>query len=275
MDLIVCGWDEVFVIDPDAGGERASRKRWTWRAADCASLPEECRSLFGSTDDCKPVDGGRRILISSSGGAAALIERQTGEAVFCGKLVNAHSAEMLPGERVAVAGSNSPDGDGLLVFEQGLPGRLLWAGNLPWGHGLVWDAAREVLWALSIDDLRAFRLSAWDSGAPALELVAIHQLPDHWGHDLQPLGDGVHLTVTTGDHCWLFDCDACTFARHPELGDRAHVKCISTHPASGRVAWVQAEAPEWWATRMRLLRPDGELHMPGERIYKVRWDRRG
>jgi hypothetical protein len=134
MELIVCGWDEVFAVDPDA---RPPRKLWSWRAAPCRSLPEGCRALFGSTDDCKPVDGGRQLLIPSSGGAAALVDRKTGEAVFCGKLVNAHSAEMLPG---------------------------------------------------------------------------------------------------------------------------------------GRIAWVQAEAGEWWAPRIRFLHPAGELHMPGERIYKVRWD---
>ena len=275
MELIVCGWDEVFAVDAGAGGDAALRKLWSWRAADCASLPEEYRALFGSTDDCKPVDGGERVLISSSGGAAALVERRNGQAVFCGRLVNAHSAEMLPGGRIAVAGSNSPDDDGLLVFEQGLPGRLLWAGNLPWGHGLVWDAPRELLWALSIDELRVYRLSAWDSGSAALELVGTHQLPDHWGHDLQPLGDGVHLTVTTRGHCWLFDCDARSFAPHADLPDEPGVKCVSTDPSTGRVAWVQAEAPEWWAARVRLLHPEGELHLPGERVYKVRWGSRG
>lgn len=271
MELIVCGWDEAFVVDPDAG-PAAGRKLWSWRAADCPSLPEEYRPLFDTTDDCKPVDGGRRILISSSGGGAALVERATGVASFCGRLVNAHSIEMLPGGRIAVAGSNTPDDEGLLVFEQGLPGRLLWAGNLPWGHGLVWDAARERLWALSIDHVWSFRLTAWDSARPALELAATYGLPDHWGHDLFPAGDGVNLTVTTGDHCWLFDRDSGAFAPHPQLAGEPGVKCISTDPATGRVAWAQAEAGEWWAPRIRLLNPPAELHMPGERIYKVRWD---
>jgi hypothetical protein len=270
MELIVCGWDEVFVVDPDAGAA-AGRKLWSWRAADCPSLPDEYRTLFGSTDDCKPVAGGRRVLISSSGGGAALVERATGGASFCGQLVNAHSIEMLPGGRIAVAGSNTPDGDGLLVFEQGLPGRRLWSGRLPWGHGLVWDAARELLWALSIDHVQAYRLTNWDSGRPELAVAAAWELPDHWGHDLFPAGDGANLTVTTRDHCWLFDRDAGTFAPDPDLADEPGVKCISTDPSTGRIAWVQAEAGEWWAPRIRFLKPPGELHMPGEKVYKVRW----
>jgi hypothetical protein len=271
MELIVCGWDEVFVLDPDAEAT-AGQKLWSWRGEGCPSLPDEYRALFGSTDDCKPVDGGRQVLISSSGGGAALVERPTEQALFCGRLVNAHSVELLPGDRIAVAGSNTPEGEGLLIFERGLPGRRLWAGELPWGHGLVWDAARERLWALSIEHLHAYRLARWDTDGPGLDLIATYALPDDWGHDLFPAGDGVNLTVTTRDHSWLFDCDACTFTPHPDLGDEPGVKCLSTDPASGRIAWVQAEAGEWWAPRIRFLNPAGELHMPGERIYKVRWN---
>lgn len=271
MELIVCGWDEVFILDGVPPETAEPRKVWSWRAAECPSLPEEYRALFGSTDDCKPVNDGRDIVISSSGGAAALVNRETGAATLCGRLANAHSVELLPRSRVAVAGSNTAEDDGLLVFAPGLPGGLLWSGNLPWGHGLVWDECRGRLWTLSISDLRAYRLADWDSASPALRLAESYDLPGRWGHDLLAAGDGTHLTVTANEHCWLFDRDECRFAPHPDLGNEVGVKCISTHPRTGRIAYVQAEGDDWWAERIHLLHPQAAIHLPGEHIYKARW----
>jgi hypothetical protein len=40
--------------------------------------------------------------------------------------------------------------------------------------------------------------------------------------------------------------------------------------ASGRLAFVRAEE-RWWAYRIRFLEPEGEVHLPDERLYKARW----
>src|SRR6185436_3535907 len=106
-DLIVCGGDEVVILDL----RDFPKQVWSWRAADRPELPEAFRKKFGSTDDCKPVDGGRKILITSSGGAAALVERSTGKVLFYAAVPNAHSAEVIPGNRLVAASSTHLEGN--------------------------------------------------------------------------------------------------------------------------------------------------------------------
>jgi len=72
--LLFCGGPEVFVVEPDA-----TAKTWSWKANDRAELPENLRKDFAATDDCKPVDDGKRILVSASSGGCALVERETGK----------------------------------------------------------------------------------------------------------------------------------------------------------------------------------------------------
>ena len=114
--LFVCGMDEVFVIDSSVAEEGRLEKLWSWRAKDHAELPETVRSRFGTTDECKPVEGGQKVLISSSGGACALVERPSGRVLWHARVPNAHSLEMLPRGRVAVASSVSATGGNDLVI---------------------------------------------------------------------------------------------------------------------------------------------------------------
>ena len=134
-ELIVCGWDEVFILVIGEGPTPTYRKAWSWHASDSLELPADMHALFRTTDDCKPVDGGRKILISSSGGAVALVDRETRRASFFARITNAHSIEMLPGGRIAGAASVSNDGMGnrLAIFD-GATGRELASDALRSAH---------------------------------------------------------------------------------------------------------------------------------------------
>jgi hypothetical protein len=270
-ELIVCGWDEVFIIDADASGPNAVKKLWSWRAADRPELPEAFRGLFRTTDDCKPVDGGRRILISASSGGCALVERETGNVLWYARVGNAHSIEMLPGGRIAVAGSVHAQGNRVCIFDVKRPNEELFHDELRSGHGVVWDAKRELLWALGYDELRAYRLRDWETASPKLEKAATYKLPDAGGHELSPAPDDDGLIVTTHEHVHVFDREKRVFSPYGPLQDHGHVKCVSVNPRTKRVAYVQAEGGEWWSPRVRFLEPAGELKLEGERIYKVRW----
>jgi hypothetical protein len=269
-ELIVCGADEVFVLDLGRGGEKV----WSWRAEGQSSLPESMWEKFGSVDECKPVDKGKRILLTSSGSGVAVVERETGEAEFYATVVNAHSVDLLPNDRFAVAASHVDDGPGdrLIVFDLGRSEVEVCSEELPKGHGVVWDDARGVVWALAHEDIRVFELVDWDSDLPSLRLREAIALPEGGGHELSVLGDTDFLAVSTYPHCYLFDRETHAFTLHPDLGDEMHVKCISHHPESERVAYVQGEGGHWWAERVGLLHPEEEVHLPGERVYKVRWD---
>ena len=262
----------MFALEPGEGRADCARRTWSWRAANCPGLPDHMRERFGATDECKPVNGGRDVLITSSGGGVALVDRGTGAASFWATAANAHSADLLPGGRLAVAASHAPEGDRLILFDLAAPEAELHSVELPCGHGVVWDEQRQTLWALSNVEVRGYRLEGWDSQAPSLALASACRLPESGGHDLQPVPGTAMLSVTTAGHCWHFDRDTGLLGPHPQLGQVAHVKCISVHPESGRLVYVQADEPEWWSDRLRFLAPEGEVRFPGERLYKARWE---
>lgn len=262
-ELLVCGGDEVYVVD------LAGRTSWSWKAVERPELPAELRPKFGTTDECKPA--GDRVLITSSGGAVALVERATGRALFWAPAVNAHSAELLPRRRVAVASSYGKGGDRLLLFDLEVPGKVLWEQDLLGAHGAVWDPERQILWALGERELRAYRLTDWETATPSLRAEHGYLLPDVGGHDLRAIPGSPGLLVTTNPSVWRFDRDRRVFEAAPGFPERDHVKAVDVHPATGRTAWVRAET-SWWAPRVRFLDPPGELALPGRRIYKARWN---
>jgi hypothetical protein len=275
-ELVVCGREEVFILDLNARDTNGTpRKIWSWEAKGRTDLPAEYHPLFRSTDECKPVENGKRILITSSSGAVALIDRATHGVVFHGRAVNAHSADLLPNGRIAVAASRDPrgsQGDALILFDVASSGRELWRGDLPSGHGVVWDAKRKVVWALADKEIRIYELADWGSSNPKLTRVDMILLPEAGGHDLYPVPGTAFLSVTTANRCWLFDRDARTIAPHPTLAEQPHIKSITQHPVTGQIAWTQAERPNWWTERIRFLNPDESCAVPGEQFYKVRWN---
>jgi hypothetical protein len=267
-ELVVCGGDEVAVYDLEA-----SRKIWSWKAAERPEIPEALRRKFGTTDDCKAVHGGRRLLITSSGGAAAVVERATGVPIFWAAAPNAHSAEALPKTRLVVACSTHKEGDRLLLFDVMKPEVLLASEELLGAHGAVLDEARGLLWALGTRELRSYALEALTSTPPAFRPGRSFALPNEGGHDLRPIPDHPGLVVTTHQHVWLFDRDRLDFRIFPRIGGLDHVKSVDVDPVSGALAFVKAET-SWWAERVRLLDPERVLEFPGRKIYKARWSSR-
>jgi hypothetical protein len=270
-ELVVCGWDEVFILGLGDGLTPAYRKVWSWRASDSPEIPKDMHALFRTTDDCKPVDGGRRILISSSGGAVALVDRATRRASFFARVTNAHSVEMLPGERVAAAASVSKDGTGdrLVIFDA-RGGKELASDALRSGHGVVWDESRRLLWALGGDVLRAYTVGQ-NGGETKIERTFEIQLPTEGGHDLVPIPGSTRLFVSTVQRCYSFDRDRREFTHHDALGDRRDIKSYNVDSRTGRIVYLQAEPPNWWTEHLHFQQPDGTLRLPGEHLYKARW----
>lgn len=269
--LVVCGWDEVLVINVTKAEQGDITKLWSWRAKDRPELPVTLSNAFRTTDDCKPVFAGKKILISSSSGGCALVEYPAGRVVWYAAVPNAHSVELLPGDRIIAAASVSPKGNRLMLFDIARSDQVIWEAPLHSAHGVVWDERRHVVWALGFDELRCYELQDWATATPALKLRASHKLPDDGGHDLQAVPGGNDLVVTTHNHVHLFDREKLTYRLHPELGDLVNVKCVSTHPESGRVAHLRGEGKNWWTERINLLAPAGEVNLPGEKLYKARW----
>ena len=271
-ELIVCGWDEVFILKVSASAKVSTNKVWSWRAKDCPNLPENLRDKFGSTDECKPVENGQKILITSSGGGVALVERASGKALFATFVGNAHSAEMLPRNRVVVAASTHPKGNRLMVFDLAQPAETVCTADLYSAHGVVWDDKRQMLWALGNDQLNAYRLANWAGTPPKLHLDSSYPLPDLSGHDLQHAPGSDILVLTTGSHVYVFNRERCAFFPHMTLGNKAGVKCVSIHPRTHLTAIVQADDRQWWSDTVRWLDFETAFKLPGQRLYKVRWN---
>src|SRR4051794_19400474 len=66
--LLVCGWDELFILDVS---HDTPQKVWSGRAAERPEHPEARRPKYRTTDECKPVDDGKRILITDSSDGVA------------------------------------------------------------------------------------------------------------------------------------------------------------------------------------------------------------
>lgn len=262
--LFVCGADEVVRIDPATS---PAERLWAWSAAGCDEIPADLKRAFATTDECKPLDGGKRLLVSSSGGGCALLELPSGKALWWARVTNAHSIEELPGGRIAVASSVGATGNKVLLFDRSLPEKPIAELPLKSAHGLVWDGKRKLLWALGFDVLIACR-------ADGDELVQTqsHTLPDNDGHDLRAVPGSQDLVLSTHGGVWLFDREKSTFRPEPTMKEWMDVKSIDIHPGNGRVAVVRAEGGHWWTETLRFLKPGGDARVDGENVlYKARW----
>ena len=199
-----------------------------------------------------------------------MVDRATGRATFWGLCANAHSADLLPGERIAVACSiHDSGGNRLAIFDARTPEREVYSTELHGGHGAVWDERRKLLWALSDRDLRAYKLANWESAMPRLRIAARYPLPGGGGHELSP--DGNALIVSGARDVWLFQRDTRKFAPHPKLAGMSDVKSVTVDQRTGRMAFTVAERPNWWTSKIRFKNPEGESIRDGERLYKLRW----
>jgi len=265
--VLLCGAETVRCF---AAGAAPSEPLWQWSAASDPSVAEADRRALAITDECKPR--AEEVLVSSSGGAAALVDRRSARASLVVRVRNAHSIDVLPEGRVAVAGSHADDGNGdcIAVFDRSDGTRRLISEELPGGHGLFWDADEGLLWALGSTQLRAYRLAEWQSAEPRLELRSRYELPAYGGHDLSVQPASGALLITCNPGCWCFDRGTERFEPHPRFGAEQQVKSISYAP-DGRIVWVQAEQPDWWSQELHFAEPEGNWRFPGERLYKARW----
>ena len=258
-DLICCGGEEVFIIDPT----QPNCKKWSWTAVDSPSIPEAFHKKFRSTDECKPYADGT-ILITSSSAGVALIEKKTKKCLFLAESKNAHSACLLPEGQVAIAASFG--GDAMEFYD--LKSRKL-DQSIPLigGHGSVWDASRECLWALGqVDLLKLIKSNGkW-------EIEKQWKLPTRGGHDLSPRYANLdELFLTSNSQVLIFNMASETFRLDNDIGEEAIVKSVDQHPVTRQIVYHQGSKGKWWSDTIRFVGKES-IQLEGERLYKVRWD---
>lgn len=271
-ELIICGDTAVYIIDYDKTKDSIPYITWQWSAMN-SELPEDFKENMRSTDECKPVNNGSQILNTSSGGGVVLVDRKSKEAIFYAHVVNAHSAELLPNNRIVVAGSTGESGNCLNIYDLNESGSIVYSDSLYSAHGVVWDEENEILYALGYDELRKYNLQNWESSSPSIELIKTIKIPGISGHDLNTTPDKDQLILTETNSVWIFNKKEDSFEEYKPMAGYDHVKSVDFHPQSNQLVYIKAEE-EWWSNNIYFKDPSKRIYIGDTRIYKVRWNYR-
>jgi hypothetical protein len=266
-EVILCGDDKVVIYDRKGSIDGKFTKSWEWTPEESSGLPEEFVKYFQTNDECKPV-GEDRILITSSGGGVALVDRETKNTLFYAYAPNAHSAAYLPGDRIGVALSTAEKGNALQLFDIDGSNEILYSDSLYSGHGAVWVAERESLFALGYDQLREYKLKNWETDQPSLEKVKEWEIPDESGHDLFLTSDQ-RLLLSTTNSVWQFDISSGKFSEFEPLKDVKHVKSVNWFPGTGELVYTKGEI-SWWSHHVYFEEPYDTLVVEDIKLYKAR-----
>jgi hypothetical protein len=268
-EIVVCGDDKVLVIDRKASDKENVRIIWSWKVSDAKDLPKPYQKLLVPTDECKPVDGNKKILITSSGGGVVLVDRETKKSLFYAHSPMAHSAEVLPNNRVVIALSTHAQGNRLEVYDLNKPEKVIFKDSLYSGHGVVWNDKIKSLFALGFNELRRYSLQSWNTDSPSLKLEEKWKLPDDGGHDLVLISEK-RLILTTTKSVWNFSIPDGKFTSFDLLSQvGGNVKSVNYKEADGSLVYTKGEI-SWWTHNIYLKNPDKTITIPDINIYKVR-----
>ena len=266
--ILVCGQDKVLMIDPAKSDGEQLNIVWQWQVSDSAAqVPTLWQKYLPPLNDCKPVDGNSKILISGGRGVV-MIDRATKKCLFYAYTPNSHSIELLPDNRIAVALSTANEGNSLQLYDVDKPDRILFKDSLYSGHGVVWIDGRKRLYALGFDELREYSLKNWHTYTPALQLDRKWTLPGEGGHDLSLVSNDC-LLVSNHEGVYLFDIPSEAFTPFEPLAKVHDVKSVNYNTLSGRLTYTKAEE-KWWTFNVYQKYPDKTLTIPNIRLYKVR-----
>ena len=267
--LAVCGDGEVKILDMSASDGTQIKEVWSWSKDDPeAGLPEGYVRYLHHLDECKFVDGNSKLLLTASGGGMVLLDIKTKKVITYAKVPMAHSADLLPGGRIAVALSTHEAGNALEVYDIDAPEKTIIRDSLYSGHGVVWNARRQSLYALGYKELREYKLENWDSETPSLKMVAQWEIPMRSGHDLSPVDDS-RMLVSAHEGVMWFDVENCEFIPFEPLKDVVNVKSVNYDPMTARLIFTKGEI-SWWTHNIYQQNPDKTVTIDSLNIYKAR-----
>ena len=279
-ELVVCGDNHVFVINADLAKETYKEGiLWSLDVKTLATGLGLAASRCDHLDDCKFVDNGTKLLLTSSYGWCALLDYPTGNMLFhTTQVPNAHSAEYIPGGYVAVATSvGSTDlHNNVQLYSIDKSEQILAKADLYSGHGLVWDYSRNVLYGAGGDVVKVFDITLGEK--PAITLKKTIKAPKNGIHDLMRV-DNSTLTVA-GDHAYLFNVDTEMFTEMALFSGSSSIKSLNYNGETGELWYTDATIPEgsesWSSQKIRYsTNKDGSsadriIKVPDMDMYKVR-----
>lgn len=259
---VACGDDQLrfYEIQGDSAKET---ERLSWSDLTISASFSDVKGLNGIVE-CKPVSNGEELLVTSWLGGVARVNIADRTVNFSANVSHAHSAELLPNNRLVFVGNV------LKVFDADNGATPLIQFRLDDGHGVSWDPNKKILYVLSEDVIEEYELQEWDTSVPKLKSVRKTQLPGQSdGHDLSAANDG-SLLISTRDGVWRFEPDDRRFTALPNLNPLHRAQSVvqtDTH-----LVWVQAEQ-SWWGRGFFVKvngSPAQRVDTADVRMYKVR-----
>jgi len=266
-EIIACGDDKVIIFEHKKADNDEVDIVWNWKVSEADDLPPTYQKYMVPTDECKPVDG-NRILITSSGGGVVLVDRNTKKCIFYTYSPMAHSAELLPGNRIAVVLSTDPKGNSIELYDINNSEKVVFKDSLYSGHGVVWMNSMKKLFALGYNELRSYALKNWNSENPELILAEKWKLPDNGGHDLSYVSDSL-MILTTSKGVWKFNTVTRQFSSFDQLKDERNVKSVNYSKNTGELIYTRGEI-SWWTHNIYCKNHNKVYSIPDINLYKVR-----
>jgi len=271
QEIVFCGDDKLTVVNYAASKDSIPVIVWQWQPKMSNEIPRLFSEKYLQTlDECKPINNGNDFLIASSKGAVALVSRLTNKVSFYAEAPNAHSIELLPHNKVAVALSTADNGNAIRIYDLSQSDKILCSDYSYSAHGVIWDNNKQVLYTLNYDELSIYKIEHLSTDKPSLKKLETYKIPDRSGHDLQWMPGKKQLIFTTEFGVFTFDIAAKIFAPFKDLEAQKDVKSISFQANSNRLMYIQSEE-RWWSFHINFLQPKQQLAIPSIRLYKARW----
>ena len=280
-ELVFCGDNHVFVVNATIAKDSYKEGIvWQWDATSAAGDLGLDAKRCDHLDECKFVDNGSKLLLTSSYGWCALLDYSTSKMLFHATAVpNAHSAEYIPGGYIAVATStgSTANHNKVQLYNSARSEVVLASADLDSGHGVVWDYKRNVLYAAGGNVIKIFKINGIDTNEPSFELVKSIKAPQGGIHDINRVDDNT-ITVA-GNRAYLFNVETEKFIEMPLFSGSTALKSLNYNAETGEVWYTDATFPEgeesWSSHKIRYSRnieasaPDRIINVDID-MYKVR-----
>lgn len=280
--LVFCGDNMVYMINADLVGDVYTEAViWSLNVRTLASQLGLSESRCDHLDDCKIVDNGKKLLLSSSYNWCALVDIATSKVLFyTTQCPNAHSAEYIMGKYIAVACSSGSGDDcsKVQLYDINQSNSILSKSSLESAHGVVWNSQRQELYAAGGNVLQTYTIEGMDSGAASLKLVKSVSTPQGGLHDLTFVDD--NTLCVAGVKAYLYNIGNGSFDEMKHFTNSTGIKSLNYNPESGEFWYTDATVPEgnesWSSQKIRYGKDRNSatteriIRVPDMDMYKVR-----
>ena len=239
---------------------------WSWQASD-SQVTSNRSSWFSLPSEAKPLKDASCLLVTASGGGAAIIRISDRKVLFCAAPKgNPHGGEILPDGNVAI--SSSDGYISIYPYDEDSPfmSSYLNRFSLDGAHSVLWDKKRSCLWAVGTSMLVSY---SYESAS--LSVLKSFFLPSSYGHDLVPVYGEDNLMITTGSGVYTFDPNTEAFKAVEGARNVSNVKSVSTGP-SGFTTICTIPTESWYTPEvLGLYTGLRAFFLQDAHIYKARW----